>query len=82
MKKRIRKSAWLALALFLYVTAMAAYFLPRNTEIGDTEKYVTLGASYVIVGVLWAVLRRKELLQERRREEERNNKQKLKRERK
>lgn len=78
MSKKIRKSTWMALALGVYVTAMAVYFLPRNTEISDTEKYVTLGASYVIVLALWLVLRRKELLQERRREEERNNKLKLK----
>lgn len=48
------------LALLVYTTAMAAYFLPKNTEISDTEKWVTFGASYVIVGLLWYVLRLKE----------------------
>jgi hypothetical protein len=48
------------LALFVYTTAMAAYFLPKNTEISDTEKWITFGASYVIIALLWYVLRLKE----------------------
>ncbi|NDV66145.1 hypothetical protein [Bacteroides sp. 224] len=75
MRKKIRKSTWVALALLIYVTAMAVYFLPRNTEIGSTEKYVTLGASYVIVLVLWLVLRKKEQFKQKRKED---NKDKLK----
>ena len=58
-------------SLAYYVSATAAYFLPRNTEISDTEKYVTVIASYVIVLVLWLVLRKKEELQRKRREEDR-----------
>lgn len=38
--KKIKKSTGLTLALLIYVSATAAYFLPRNTEISDTEKYV------------------------------------------
>lgn len=72
MKKKLKKSTWLALALLIYVTAMAVYFLPRNTEIGDTEKYITLAASYVIVAALWFVLRKKEQFKEKR-ERENNN---------
>lgn len=74
MKKKRRKSTGVFLALLVYVTAMAIYFLPRNTEIGDTEKYITLGASYVIVVILWIVLRKKEQYRQRRREEEDNRK--------
>lgn len=70
MMKKIKKSAGIALALFVYVTATAAYFLPRNTEISNTEKYVTVAASYVIVFTLWLVLRKKEELQRKRREED------------
>ena len=69
--KKIKKSTGLTLALLIYVTATAAYFLPRNTEISNTEKYVTVIASYVIVLVLWLVLRKKEELQRKRREEDR-----------
>ena len=35
--KKIKKSTGLTLALLIYVSATAAYFLPRNTEISDTE---------------------------------------------
>lgn len=45
--KKIKKSTGLTLALLIYVSATAAYFLPRNTEISDTEKYVTVAASYL-----------------------------------
>ena len=57
------------LALLVYTTAMAAYFLPKNTEISDTEKWVTFGASYVIVGLLWYVLWLKEQRLEKRNKE-------------
>ena len=69
--KKFKKSTGLTVALLIYVSATAAYFLPRNTEISDTEKYVTIIASYVIVLVLWLVLRKKEELQRKRREEDR-----------
>lgn len=71
--KKIKKSTWLIAALLIYVSATGAYLLPRNTEMGDTEKYLTLGASYVIVILLWFVLRKKEKMQQRRREEEHYN---------
>ena len=67
--KKFKKSTGLTVALLIYVSATAAYFLPRNTEISDTEKYVTVIASYVIVLVLWLVLRKKEELQRKRRED-------------
>ncbi|WP_307759395.1 hypothetical protein [uncultured Mediterranea sp.] len=58
--KKLKKSSALSLALLIYITATAAYFLPRNTEISVTEKYLTVVASYVIVLLLWLVLRQKE----------------------
>lgn len=60
MKNRLKKSTALPLALLVYITATAAYFLPRNTGISVTEKYITVAASYVIVFLLWLVLRRRE----------------------
>lgn len=72
MMKKLKKSTGLALAFLIYVTATAAYFLPRNTEISNTEKYITVAASYIIVVVLWLVLRKKEELQQKRREEDSN----------
>ena len=52
--KKLKKSTGLTVALLIYVSATAAYFLPRNTEISNTEKYVTVIASYVIVLALLA----------------------------
>ena len=68
--KKLKKSTGLTVALLIYVSATAAYFLPRNTEISNTEKDVTVIASYVIVLALWLVLRKKEELQRKRREED------------
>lgn len=68
--KKLKKSTGLTVALLIYVSATAAYFLPRNTEISNTEKYVTVIALYVIVLALWLVLRKKEELQRKRREED------------
>ena len=70
LMKKLKKSTWVTLALLIYVSVTAAYLLPRNTEVSDTEKYITLAISYVIVVILWLVLRQKEKLQQRRREEE------------
>ena len=67
--KRIKKSTWMPLALLVYTTAMAAYFLPKNSEISDTEKWVTFGASYGIIALLWYVLRLKERRLEKRNKE-------------
>lgn len=64
--KKIKKSTVLSLVLLVYITAMAIYFLPRNTEIGTTEKYVTVIASYLIVLLLWLVLRYKERMSGKR----------------
>lgn len=63
--KEMKKSSALSLALLIYISATAAYFLPRNSEISVAEKYVTVFASYVIVLLLWLVLRHKEHRKER-----------------
>ena len=70
LMKKLKKSTWVTLALLIYVSVTAAYLLPRNTEVSDTEKYITLAISYVIVFILWLVLRQMEKLEQRRREEE------------
>ena len=73
--KKYKKSTWLTTLLFIYVTAMAIYFLPRNTQTGDLEKYLTVAASYLILALLWCVLRRKErLAAEREKDIEENSK--------
>ena len=67
--RKFRKSTWMPLALLVYTTAMAIYFLPKNTEISEMEKWVTFGASYLIIGLLWYVLRLKEKRLEKRNKE-------------
>lgn len=69
--RKLKKSTGLTLALLIYVSATAAYFLPRNTEISSTEKYITVAASYLIVLALWLVLRKKEECRRRQLEENR-----------
>ncbi|WP_298113993.1 hypothetical protein [uncultured Bacteroides sp.] len=69
--RKLKKSTGLTLALLIYVSATAAYFLPRNTEISSTEKYITVVASYLIVLALWLVLRKKEEYRRRQLEENR-----------
>ena len=61
--RKYKKSTWLPVALFIYTTIMAVYFIPRNTEIGNAEKYVTIGVSYLIIALLWIVLRKQEKLE-------------------
>ncbi len=68
--KKVKKSTWVTLALLIYVTATAIYLVPRNNEISNTEKALTVIASYIIVFTLWIVLRQKEKVQQRRREED------------
>jgi hypothetical protein len=45
---------------------MYIYFFPRNTEMSDTEKWLIVAASYVMLLVLWLVLRRRERLRRER----------------
>ena len=71
--KRFKKSTWVCVALFLYVTATGAYLLPRNFEMGNLEKYLTLAVSYVIVFLLWLVLKKKENIRRQRRKENHYN---------
>ena len=77
MKRKYKKSVLLPLILFVYTTAMAVYFLPQNTQVGNMEKWCTLGGSYLIIALLWYVLRKKEQLMTKR-EEEKNRLEKQK----
>lgn len=70
MKRKVRKSTWLSLALFAYMTIMALYFLPKNTEIDTTRKWLTVLAGYLIVLLLWFVMRKKENMRRKHWDEE------------
>lgn len=68
--KKIKKSTGVALAFLIYVSVTAVYLLPRNTEVSLTEKIITVAVSYVIIFLLWLVLRKKEQMRERRKKDE------------
>lgn len=70
MKRKYKKSILLPGALFIYTTAMAVWFIPRNHEMSSTEKWVTIVASYVIIAALWWVLDKKEKMTRKREEEQ------------
>lgn len=68
MKFKLKKSIALPLALFIYTTAMAIYFIPKNNEMSPTEKWITIIASYLIIAALWWVQNKKEQLARQRAE--------------
>ena len=64
--KIYRKPLLMALALVIYVTGMAIYFVPRNQEMSGTEKVVTIVVAYVLVFALWLAMQYREKLREKR----------------
>ena len=73
--KKIKKSTWITLALFIYVTASVIYLLPKNEEMSSVEKIVTTVISYLLIVGLWFFLRKKEKMQKEREDDlNKNNK--------
>lgn len=58
--------------LFVYMTGMYVYFFPRNNEMSDTEKWAIVAVSYLLLVILWFVLKRRDRLRSKR-EDEINN---------
>lgn len=58
--------------LFVYMTGMYIYFFPRNNEMSDVEKWAIVGVSYLLLVILWFVLKRRDRLRSRH-EDEINN---------
>ena len=58
--------------LFVYMTGMYIYFFPRINEMSDVEKWAIVGVSYLLLVILWFVLKRRDRLRSRR-EDEINN---------
>jgi cbb3-type cytochrome oxidase subunit 3 len=65
MMRRRGKAFWLPLCLLVYATMVAVLYLPRKTQVPLQEKLITLAVSYVVIALLWWVLR----VQEKRRRE-------------
>ncbi len=59
--------------LAVYTAIMYIYLFPQNTEMSNAEKWATVGASAVILVVLWFLLRRRNKLRKEREEDIRNN---------
>ena len=58
--------------LFVYMTGMYIYFFPRNNEMSDVEKWAIIAVSYLLLVILWFVLKRRDTLRSRR-EDDINN---------
>lgn len=55
--------------LAIYTAIVYAYLFPRNNEMSDTEKWITVGASVVVLAILWVLLRKREKLRKEREED-------------
>ena len=60
--------------LAIYTAIMYIYLFPRNTEMTNTEKWATIGASAVMLAVLWVLLRRRSKLRKEREDDINKNK--------
>lgn len=58
--------------LAIYTAIVYAYLLPKNDEMSINEKVITVGASCLILGILWYLLRKRDKLRREREEEMRN----------
>lgn len=59
--------------LAIYTAIMYIYLFPKNTEMANTEKWITIGVSAGMLVLLWVLLRRRNKLRKEREEEMRNN---------
>lgn len=59
--------------LAIYTAVMYIYLFPNNTEMSNTEKWITVGISAVMLILLWFLLRRRNKLRKEREEGLKNN---------
>ncbi len=59
--------------LAVYTAVVYIYFFPRNNEMSINEKLLTVGASVLMLSLLWLLLRRRNRLR-REREKKQNGK--------
>lgn len=67
--KFYKKPLLMCIALLIYVTGMAIYFVPRNHEMSTTEKTVTVIVAYVLVIALWFAMQYREKWRRKRDED-------------
>lgn len=61
--------------LFIYTTCMYIYLFPRNNEMSNTEKWLIVAVSYIVLAVLWFMLKRRNRLRRERENDTQNNSQ-------
>ena len=54
--------------LAVYTAVVYIYFFPRNNEMSINEKLLTVGASVLMLSLLWLLLRRRAKLRREREE--------------
>ena len=54
--------------LAVYTAVVYIYFFPRNNEMSTNQKWLTVGASVVMLALLWLLLRRRAKLRREREE--------------
>lgn len=55
--------------LAIYTAIVYIIFFPRNNEMSDGEKWATVGASVVMLTLLWFLLKKRQKLRREREEE-------------
>lgn len=55
--------------LAAYTAVVYIYLFPKNDEMSDIEKWITIGTSCVVLTILWFLLRKREKLRREREEE-------------
>lgn len=55
--------------LAIYTASIYVIFFPRNTMMSESEKWTTVGASVVMLTLLWFLLKRRQKLRREREEE-------------
>jgi membrane protease YdiL (CAAX protease family) len=55
--------------LFVYMTGMFVYLFPRNNEMSEVEKWAVVGVSYLLLIILWFVLKKRDSLRSKRDDE-------------
>ena len=59
--------------LAIYTAIMYIYLFPRNTEMSNTEKWITVGVSVIMLILLWFLLRRRNKLRKEREDDMKKN---------